>query len=88
LSRALADIVITTLDGTEEIECQGTYCGDGRVLISYNGDTLMIDPSWYFRKDPKRLFIIGDQPKWSNYRIKQIVLDSREIIKQAKILVD
>ncbi len=74
--------VVTIIDYAtgEEFECRGKYYGDGRVKCVHNDTTLMVDPEWFYPKDPKRMFAYGES-RWTSFRVKSILLDSKAILK-------
>ena len=81
MSKVKATMTVVDAEGNE-FECPGIYYGDGRVTCTYKGATLMVDPEWYYPKDPKRMFVYGES-RWANIRVKAILLDSKAILKNS-----
>lgn len=77
---ATCKAIVTIIDAEgEEIVCRGKYYGDGRIICRHKELTLMVDPEWYNRKDPKRMFAYGES-RWTEFRIKSVLLDSKAIL--------
>jgi len=86
MTPAIADIVITHIDDMDkEYSCKGRYYGDGRVLVRHENRWLGVDPNCYHSDDPKRLFIVATG-EWSSFRIRSVILDSKAIKKNAKLV--
>ncbi len=81
ISPIAADIVIIDTDDEEEYNCKGRYYGDGRILVDYKGHWLGVDPECYHSQDPKLLFIVKNG-KWSRFRIRSVIIDSKAIRKK------
>lgn len=79
MSNCPAKITIVDNDGNE-FECPGRVYFNGKILCVHNEQRLLVDPEWYYKKDPKRLMVykVG---KWSMFRIKSVFLDSKAVRK-------
>ena len=80
---ATCKAIVTIIDAEgEEIVCQGRYYGTGKVKCRHGELTLIVDPEWYNRKDPKRMFAYGEESRWTEFRVKSVLLDSKAILRK------
>lgn len=75
---------VAIVDSEDNVfECPGRFYFDGKILCIHEGQRLLVDPEWYHKKDPKRLMIYN-AGKWSRFRVKSVLLDSKAVIQLAE----